>query len=101
MDEFVFVLAMLAALGTALLAGSYFAFSAFLMRALRGLSAERGIVAMQAITLAIRKRVFLIVFSAPRRCALFFRSSRCCIGARRDPAICSPVRCSSSWARSR
>ncbi len=62
MDEFVFVLAMLAALGTALLAGSYFAFSAFLMRALRGLSAERGIVAMQAITLAIRKRVFLIVF---------------------------------------
>ncbi len=62
MDEFIFVMTFLAALGTALLAGNFFAFSAFLMRALRGLSAERGIVAMQAITNATKKSIFLIVF---------------------------------------
>jgi len=62
MDEFIFVMTFLAALGTALLAGNFFAFSAFLMRALRGLSAERGIVAMQAITTATKKSTFLIVF---------------------------------------
>lgn len=62
MDEFIFVLTFLAALGTALLAGNFFAFSAFLMRALGGLSAERGIVAMQAITVAIKWPVFLILF---------------------------------------
>lgn len=62
MDEFIFVLTFLTALGTALLAGNFFAFSAFLMRALGGLSAERGIVAMQAITVAIKWPVFLILF---------------------------------------
>ncbi len=62
MDEFIFVVTFLAALGTALLAGNFFAFSAFLMRALGGLSAERGIVAMQAITVAIKWPVFLILF---------------------------------------
>jgi uncharacterized membrane protein len=62
MDDFIFVVTFLAALGTALLAGNFFAFSTFLMRALGGLSAERGIVAMQAITVAIKWPVFLILF---------------------------------------
>ncbi len=62
MDQLIFVVTFLAALGTALLAGNFFAFSAYLMRALRGLSAERGGVAMQAITLALRAPVFLVVF---------------------------------------
>ena len=62
MDEFIFAVTFLAALGTALLAGNFFAFSAFLMRALGGLSAERGIVAMQAINVAIKWPVFLILF---------------------------------------
>jgi len=53
---------MLAALGAALLAGNFFAFSTFLMKALKGLSAERGIVTMQAITMAIKSLSFLIVF---------------------------------------
>lgn len=53
---------MLAALGAALLAGNFFAFSTFLMKALKGLSAERGIVTMQAITTAIKSLSFLIVF---------------------------------------
>jgi len=62
MQQFIFVATLLAALGIAILAGSFFAFSAFLMRALGGLSAERGIVAMQAITAAIKKPFFLAVF---------------------------------------
>lgn len=62
MDHFIFIVTMLAALGTALLAGNFFAFSVFLMRALGGLAAERGIVAMQAITMAIRGGAFLILF---------------------------------------
>jgi len=62
MERLTFVLTMLSALGTALLAGNFFAFSAFLMKALGGLSAERGIVAMQAITGAIRGPLFAAVF---------------------------------------
>jgi uncharacterized membrane protein len=62
MDQLIFVVTMLATLGSALLAGNFFAFSVFLMRALGGLSAERGIVAMQAITMAIKSLSFLIVF---------------------------------------
>ena len=62
MEQLTFVVTFLAALGTALLAGNFFAFSALLMRALRGLSAERGIVAMQAITGATRTPILLILF---------------------------------------
>ena len=62
MERLTFVLTALSALSTALLAGSFFTFSAFLMKALGGLSAERGIVAMQAITGAIKGPVFLVVF---------------------------------------
>ena len=62
MDQLIFVVTFLAVLGTALLAGNFFAFSVVLMRALSGLTAERGIVAMQAITIAIKGPVFLIVF---------------------------------------
>jgi uncharacterized membrane protein len=62
LDRLIFVLTLLAALGTGLLAGNFFAFSAYLMRALAGLSAERGIVAMQAITAAIKSLAFLVLF---------------------------------------
>jgi uncharacterized membrane protein len=62
MEQLIFVLTLLAALGTALLAGNFFAFSAFLMKALSRLSAERGIVAMQAITTAVKSPLFLVVF---------------------------------------
>jgi uncharacterized membrane protein len=61
-DRLIFVVTILAALGTALLAGNFFAFSAYLMKAMSRLSAERGIVAMQAITTAIKSAVFLMLF---------------------------------------
>ena len=62
MERLIFVVTILAALGSGLLAGNFFAFSAYLMKALSRLSAERGVVAMQAITTAIKSPIFLVVF---------------------------------------
>lgn len=62
MEQLIFIATLLTVLGTALLAGNFFAFSAFLMKALSRLSAERGIVAMQAITAAIKSPLFIVVF---------------------------------------
>lgn len=62
MTHAIFVLTMCAALCTALLAGIFFAFSAFFLRALGGLVAARGIVAMQATILAIKTPAFLVLF---------------------------------------
>ena len=62
MGQLVFVLSMCAAVCTALLAGKYCAVSAFFLRALGGLTAERGIVAMQATVAAIKAPAFLVLF---------------------------------------
>jgi uncharacterized membrane protein len=51
-DSFLFVLTFLAALGCAMMAGVFFAFSAFVMRALARLPAEQGVAAMHAINVA-------------------------------------------------
>jgi uncharacterized membrane protein len=52
MNGFLFVLTLLAALGCGMMAGVFFAFSAFVMKALARLPAEQGIAAMQAINVA-------------------------------------------------
>ena len=52
MDGFLFVLTLFAALGCAMMAGVFFAFSAFVMKALARLPAQQGIEAMQAINVA-------------------------------------------------
>ncbi len=52
MNGFLFVLTLLAALGCAMMAGVFFAFSTFVMKALAHLPAEQGIAAMQAINVA-------------------------------------------------
>ena len=52
MNSYLFVLSLLAALGCAMMAGVFFAFSAFVMKALARLPAEQGIGAMQAINVA-------------------------------------------------
>ena len=52
----------LAALGSGLIAGVFFAFSAFVLTALSRLPDQGGIAAMQAITAAIKNPLFLIVF---------------------------------------
>jgi uncharacterized membrane protein len=52
MNGLLFVLTLLAALGCAMMAGVFFAFSAFVMKALARLPGELGVAAMQAINVA-------------------------------------------------
>lgn len=49
-------------LGSGLIAGLFFAFSAFVMKALYRLSPEQGISAMQSINRAVLNRLFFTVF---------------------------------------
>jgi uncharacterized membrane protein len=62
MDELMFGLTLAAALGAGLVAGIFFAFSAFIMTALGRLPAEAGISAMQSINVAVLNPVFFFVF---------------------------------------
>jgi len=50
------------ALGCGLIAGLYFAFSAFIMRALAGIDRAAGIAAMNAINTAILRSLFMPLF---------------------------------------
>jgi uncharacterized membrane protein len=52
-----------AALGCGLIAGVFFAFSSFVMRALARLPASGGIAAMQSINVAVLNPVFLGTFA--------------------------------------
>jgi uncharacterized membrane protein len=52
----------LAALGSGLMAGLFFVFSAFMMTALARLGAPQGIAAMQSVNVTILNPVFLAVF---------------------------------------
>ena len=56
------VLTFTAALGSALITGTFFAFSAFVMRALERLPTEHGVAAMQSINIAVINPLFLSVF---------------------------------------
>ncbi len=60
MNGFLFVLTLLAALGCAMMAGVFFAFSAFVMKALARLPAKQGIAAMQAINVAAVTFAFMV-----------------------------------------
>ena len=56
------ILAILVALGSALMAGTFFAFSSFLMAALAKLPPAQGIAAMQQINVVVLNRSFLGTF---------------------------------------
>ena len=62
MDELMSGLTLAAALGAGLVAGIFFAFSAFIMSALKRLPPEGGISAMQSINVAVLNPVFFFVF---------------------------------------
>jgi uncharacterized membrane protein len=65
-----------AALGSGLIAGTFFAFSAFVMRALERLPAEHGVAAMQSINIAVINPLFLSVFFGTGFvCAVLFASA--------------------------
>ncbi|HEV8644902.1 MAG TPA: anthrone oxygenase family protein [Burkholderiales bacterium] len=61
-DQYLFALALLAALGCGLIAGVFFAFSSFVMKALARLPAGEGITAMQSINIVVLKSWFIAVF---------------------------------------
>jgi len=61
-DGSLFVLALLAALGCGLVAGMFFAFSAFVMKALARIPPAQGIAAMQSINVAVINPWFGAVF---------------------------------------
>ena len=64
MAEWLFGLTLFTALGYGLVAGVFFAFSTFVMRALARLTAPEGVAAMQAINIAVINSLFLAVFLA-------------------------------------
>jgi uncharacterized membrane protein len=59
MGSFLFVLTLFAALGCAMMAGVFFAFSSFVMPALRRLPATQGIAAMQSTNVLAVTPVFM------------------------------------------
>lgn len=62
MDDLMFGLKIIAALGCGLIAGAFFAFSSFVMKALGALPAPNGLAAMQSINIVVINPVFLGVF---------------------------------------
>jgi uncharacterized membrane protein len=61
-DQLLFALTLVAALGCGLAAGTFFAFSTFVMRALARLPAHEGIAAMQSINVVVLNPWFLTAF---------------------------------------
>ena len=62
MNELFFILTLLAVLGCGLIAGVFFAFSTFVMKALARLAAAEGIRAMQSINVVVVRSWFMAVF---------------------------------------
>jgi uncharacterized membrane protein len=76
MDGFLFALTLFAALGCGVMAGVFFAFSAFVMGALARLPARQGIAAMQAINVAAVTPAFMAaLFGTALACGALVVSS--------------------------
>lgn len=72
-DTWLFALTFLAALGCALIAGIFLAFSSFVMGALARVSPPAGIAAMQAINVVVLNPLFLGLFMGTAlACAVLF-----------------------------
>jgi uncharacterized membrane protein len=61
-DKLLFLSTLFAALGSGLIAGAFFAFSSFVMKALSRLPASEGMAAMQSINVVVLNPLFLGVF---------------------------------------
>lgn len=61
-DQLLYALTLLAALGCGLVAGVFFAFSAFVMKALSRLPPGEGIAAMQSINVTVLNPWFVVAF---------------------------------------
>jgi len=75
-DHLIFVLTVASAPGCGLIAGVFFAFSVFVMKALARLPPAQGIAAMQAINVAVlNRRFFTAFFGTAAGCLLLAVSS--------------------------
>ncbi len=75
-DQLLFALTLFAALGCGLVAGIFFAFSTFVMKALARLSSGEGIAAMQSINVAVLNPWFMgAFFGTAAACVLALVSS--------------------------
>ncbi len=61
-DQIIFILTLLAALGCGLVAGVFFAFSTFVMKALARIAPNAGIAAMQSINIVVLNPWFMSAF---------------------------------------
>jgi len=61
-DGLLAALTLFAALGSGLIAGVFFAFSAFVMKALARIPPAQGIAAMQSVNVAVINPVFMVAF---------------------------------------
>ena len=76
LDSLLFALTLFAALGCGLVAGTFFAFSAFVMNALARLPPPQGIAAMQSINVVVINPWFMAAFvGTAAACALLAVSS--------------------------
>ncbi|MFF2092300.1 DUF1772 domain-containing protein [Paenibacillus sp. NPDC058174] len=71
MNSFLYYLTYGSALGSGLIAGIFFAFSTFVMKALAKLPAEQGIAAMQSINTTILQTLFGLVFMGTALISVF------------------------------
>jgi len=70
MNNPIYLLTFVAALGSGLVAGIFFAFSNFVMRALARIPPAQGIAAMQSINVVVLNRWFFAVFFGTAVCCL-------------------------------
>jgi uncharacterized membrane protein len=70
-----FALKLFSALGCGLMAGVFFAFSAFVMSALARLQPTQGIAAMQSINIAVINPLFMVVFLGTAAACIFLAVS--------------------------
>jgi len=75
-DSLLFALTLVSALGCGLISGVFFAFSAFVMKALARLTPTQGIAAMQSINVVVINPWFLVAFlGTASACVLLVVSS--------------------------
>lgn len=88
MDHLHFGLTLAAALGSGLIAGAFFAFSTFVMKALSRLPAREGIAALRSIDVVVLNAWFLGVFLGTAVLCVPCRSRRSSTGHGRLPLRC-------------
>lgn len=74
-DNLLFALELFSALGCGLMAGVFFAFSAFVMNALARLSPPQGIAAMQSINITVINPLFMTAFFGTAAACIFLAVS--------------------------